>query len=407
MKIGIVGGSIAGCTAAILLNKHGHEVQIFERVSEDLVGRGGGIGTTPSLLSQIKKDGLIDNKFRSFAVYNMPFIGRNEESEPFGRRAWTLPIDFRVFQWKELWGQLRRHVPDSAYQRGTQVVSANMVDGNQVELKTEDDQLHQFDLVLFADGYNSLGRQLMFPQSKLKYRGYILWRGLLPEADMESPNPLGSEILRIAHGKAAGHKVMYFIPDAEGNTATGQRVCNWAAYIPIDENELPQLMKGKDGVQYTGTLPPGQITDENVSMLNEFIAQNTPKYHAEVAKRTQNSYIQVIYTVDPEHYRKDRMCLIGDAGAVAQPFTGSGVFKGYNNVKDLIQHISGYADLDRALEAWSKKQVVEARKLLALGEQMEKAYIWDQPDFAQAGEEELAAWWRASVRFPDSFNYQK
>ena len=48
MKIGIVGGSIAGCSAAILLSKEGYEVTVFERSNKSLVGRGGGIGTTPA-----------------------------------------------------------------------------------------------------------------------------------------------------------------------------------------------------------------------------------------------------------------------------------------------------------------------------------------------------------------------
>lgn len=55
MKIGIVGGSIASCSAAFLLLRDGHEVTVFERSKKALVGRGGGIGTLPSLIEQLKK----------------------------------------------------------------------------------------------------------------------------------------------------------------------------------------------------------------------------------------------------------------------------------------------------------------------------------------------------------------
>jgi hypothetical protein len=38
---------------------------------------------------------------------------------------------------------------------------------------------------------------------------------------------------------------------------------------------------------------------------------------------------------------------------------------------------------------------------------MEKAFIWEQLDYASASEEEVAAWWKASVTFPEDFSYQK
>ncbi len=50
LKIGIVGGSIAGCSAAILLARAGYHITVFERSMGALVGRGGGIGTTSPAL---------------------------------------------------------------------------------------------------------------------------------------------------------------------------------------------------------------------------------------------------------------------------------------------------------------------------------------------------------------------
>lgn len=44
---------------------------------------------------------------------------------------------------------------------------------------------------------------------------------------------------------------------------------------------------------------------------------------------------------------------------------------------------------------------------LALGEQMEKAFIWEQLDYATAAEEDVAAWWKTSVTFPEDFTYEK
>ena len=40
LKVGIVGGSIAGCSAAILMSRAGHDVTVFERSRGVLQGRG-------------------------------------------------------------------------------------------------------------------------------------------------------------------------------------------------------------------------------------------------------------------------------------------------------------------------------------------------------------------------------
>jgi len=56
--------------------------------------------------------------------------------------------------------------------------------------------------------------------------------------------------------------------------------------------------------------------------------------------------VQLIYTVRLPAYHLGRICLIGDAGIVAQPFTGSGVFKGYNNIRDLIKALNTHEAIE-------------------------------------------------------------
>lgn len=407
MNIGIVGGSIAGCSAAILLLKEGHDVSVFERSGKALVGRGGGIGTIPSLIREIKEQGCIGEDFISLPITKLSFIGKKKSAEPYGVRAGEIEMNFQVFQWNELWKHLRNHVPDSAYHKAIQVNWAKMNSSGKVSLSFERYPDQVFDLVLFADGYNSLGRKILFPEKKLAYRGYILWRGLLPESSMPGLCPLKDEILRLSYDGAPGHNVVYFIPGEAGSTKSGHRVFNWAAYIAIPESELEEVMRDKYGNIRTGTLPPGMIGKQTESKLKRLLSNHTPDYYSEIVNRTENSYIQVIYTLDLDSYYKDKICLIGDAGMVVQPFTGSGVFKGYQNVKDLIEILGSGISLEDALVQWSKNQLQTGKRLLALGEQMEKAFIWNQPDFAVMDQDTTSAWWKDSITFPDEFNYQK
>jgi 2-polyprenyl-6-methoxyphenol hydroxylase-like FAD-dependent oxidoreductase len=99
------------------------------------------------------------------------------------------------------------------------------------------------------------------------------------------------------------------------------------------------------------------------------------------------------------------MCLVGDAGSVAPPFTGSGVFKAVQNAIDLSKAITSTKDIDGSLEEWSRRQTETGHRLAALGQQMEEAFVWSAPDFAQMLEEETRLWWQQAISFPDDFSY--
>ena len=407
MRVGIVGGSIAGCSAGILLLKEGHDVSIFERSSSNLVGRGGGIGTTSEMIDEIRKAGLIDDDFACFDINQMPFIGKSKDAEPFGKQAWSLSMDFKVFHWNELWTNLRRKLPNSVYHQGVMITHACHLPNGTVQITTSDGDNYTFDLVLFADGYNSLGRKLLYPEKELTYRGYILWRGLLDETAIQDNCELKDEILRLSYKDAPGHNVVYFIPSKDGSTQPGKRIFNWAAYIAIEEEKLDEVMTDQDGNLWEGTLPPGKLSPGVEAELKTRLSKEMPSFYAEVINRTPNSYIQVIYTLDLDQYGKKNVGLIGDAGTVVQPFTGSGVFKGYHNVKDLIAKIRDHSNLTDALMAWDIDQVERGKRLLVLGEQMEKAFIWDAIDFSKATAKFMEQWWKESVTFPEDFNYQR
>ena len=60
MRVGIIGGSIAGCATAALLHRAGHDLIVFERSGSGLVSRGAGIGTLPAVWQDMMARGLVD-----------------------------------------------------------------------------------------------------------------------------------------------------------------------------------------------------------------------------------------------------------------------------------------------------------------------------------------------------------
>jgi 2-polyprenyl-6-methoxyphenol hydroxylase-like FAD-dependent oxidoreductase len=406
MRIGIVGGSIAGCSAAIHLARANHDVTVFERSARELVGRGAGIGTPSSTLRSLIEQDLVDEDFPHFVCRESPFTARTSPEDALGRTAWTLPLDIALFHWGDLFRNLRRRVPDEMYRAGVAVEGAELSEDG-VSLQLSDGATEAFELVLFADGYASMGRQWFFSEVDLQYRGYVLWRGVLPESELADSGPLEGKLPRLTYRGTAGHTVLYFVPGEDGAVAPGQRLVNWAAYIPVDADELPDLLTDAKGKRHQSSLPPGGMRQEWVSRLTALLVENLPRYYGDIVRNTQGSFVQPIYTVEMPSYRRGCGLFIGDAGAVAQPFTGSGIFKGFNNARELVEALQSGATLNDALAEWDHAQVGQGRRLVALGEQMERAFIWEPLDFATAEEDAVAQWWKRSVTFPEDFSYAK
>jgi 2-polyprenyl-6-methoxyphenol hydroxylase-like FAD-dependent oxidoreductase len=95
-------------------------------------------------------------------------------------------------------------------------------------------------------------------------------------------------------------------------------------------------------------------------------------------------------------YHRGRLRLFGDA-ALVQPFTGSGVFKASKNAIDLAEQFGAHDEAEAALQAWDRDETASGKRLMVLGEQMEKAFIWEPPNFAPISEAEAAAWWTAGL----------
>jgi 2-polyprenyl-6-methoxyphenol hydroxylase-like FAD-dependent oxidoreductase len=60
MRVGIIGGSIAGCAAAALLHRASHDVTVFERSESELMSRGAGILSGTAAWQGTTAHGLFD-----------------------------------------------------------------------------------------------------------------------------------------------------------------------------------------------------------------------------------------------------------------------------------------------------------------------------------------------------------
>jgi 2-polyprenyl-6-methoxyphenol hydroxylase-like FAD-dependent oxidoreductase len=234
----------------------------------------------------------------------------------------------------------------------------------------------------------------------------MMWRGLLAEQEGGGIDVLGSTMPRIWYPTTPGNFVVYLVPGEDGSVLPGRQIFNWAACIPLPAEDLPRFMIDRTGTPRIGTIPPGEMRPDQEQRLKALMAAELPDYFADIVTRSLRTYVQLIYTAQLPAYHRGGMCLIGDAGSVAQPFTGSGVFKGYNNVKDLLDVLDRHDSVETALLQWDAVQVRLGRRLLALGTQMEQALIWNAPDLTHADASTTRTWWTNAVEFPDDLIFE-
>ena len=219
-----------------------------------------------------------------------------------------------------------------------------------------------FDLVVCADGYRSMGRRLIDPDATPRYRGMVLWRGLLHESDIRVDALGGCNGRRVVY--RGGHGVVYYIPGSGRSTEPGKRLLMWGYAAAV---QLGSVREGASGGQGGLRVPPrGPVAP----LLFELV------------QRCGNSSIQAICSVAARSYAHDRVCLVGDAGAVFPPFTGSGVLRAVANATSLVDALADAPTIDDGLRRWGEAQAQVAAQVMAVAERIERSAVFDMPDLA-------------------------
>ena len=376
MRVGIIGGSIAGCATAALLDRAGHDVTVFERSESGLVSRGAGIVIVTAAWQGMMAHGLTDGTLPACRADCSRFVTRASGT---GQQRWLgdVQMSFSLFNWAHLYQHFRRRVPDDLYRTGAAVV--------RIETAPHGTRLHllpggalDFDLVVCADGYRSLGRGLIDPGAALAYRGMVLWRGLLPERDIRADALGGCDLLRPVY--KGGHGVAYYIPGAGQSTEPGQRLLMWGYYLQVPESALTSVLVDDQERQQSGSVPFGKVHPEVRAALESRLAGLLPPPLFELVQQSGNSSVQAIYSSAPRSYARDRLCLVGDAGAVFPPFAGSGVLRAVASATSLAEALAAVPAVDDALRRWSEAQLQAAAQVIRNAEDIERSYVFGMPD---------------------------
>ena len=391
LRVCVVGGSIAGCAAAIELQRAGCEVTVFERSKRSLKDRGAGIGIPFALLEMLQARDLFDRDMAFVPIKLRDFVTRTPGED---RLLWQQGFVIAATSWDELYRNLRKRVGDDVYRQGCEVTAIQTEAGG-VLVELAGRGRSAFDLVVCADGYTSTGRRRLFAGQELRYAGYVMWRGLLEEALLSSVEPY--EGINIFAMSPLGHLIAYLVPGKQGETGTGERRLNWGWYLNTPQAELGAALTDRNGRRHATSLPAGSISEARVGRLRELARDFMPEFVSEAVELTEQPFIQAIFDLHTPSYRKGNIVLLGDASSVARPHAAAGATKALYGAVALAASLKTQPSLDHALAQWNEEQSREGERLVSLSKRLGEALQDPAQEWAGMGEREMRLWWKGVI----------
>lgn len=386
LRVGVVGGSIGGLTAAVLLHEMGCDVEVFERSAAALEGRGAGIAVLPVTERYFREPdaglgaGRVPARQVALALTYWNYVDRD------GTVIDAAATNNRFTSWDTLYRALLERLPPERYHLGRAATGVSQ-SAESAAVRFADGAAHGCDLLVGADGIGSTVRETVAPGTPTTYAGYVAWRGIVPERDLSPSTAEGFADAMVYQVLDRSHVLVYAIPGPGGSTRAGERALNFVWYRNARDARYTELMTGRDGVHRPATMPPGLAQDRFVEALRaDAEAQLAPQL-AEVVLACDAPFIQAIFDMSARRFRRGRVILIGDAATALRPHAAAGTAKACADGWALRDWLSGAGDLDDALAGWEAQQMELARQVAArsraMGEssQTEGTMVPGDPDW--------------------------
>ena len=368
-RVGVVGGSLGGLTAGVLLHQMGCDVHVFERSSTALEGRGAGIVVLPMTERYFTEAGTgLTGPSRDVAL-TLTYWSYIDRSGAIIDAAAT---HNRFTSWNTLYRALLERLPPDRYHLCCEGAGIEHSDQS-VVVRFADGGSHPCDLLVGADGIGSTVRETVAPGTPTTYAGYVAWRGTVLERDL---SPGTAEIFADAMVYQVldhSHVLVYAIPGPGGSVAVGERALNFVWYRNAGGRHYKELMTDRNGVHRPATMPPGLVQDRFVSALRaDAEAQLAPQL-AELVLACDEPFIQAIFDMIASRFRRDRVIVIGDAAAALRPHVAAGTAKACADGWALRDHLAATGELEAALAGWEAQQLDLARRIATKSRSMGEA----------------------------------
>ena len=388
-RVAVVGGSVAGLAAAIEADRAGCDVTVYERSAATLQGRGAGISCPPEHLQDLRRHDLVDA--------DLPLVDRSgayreftvASPAPEGRVIASQPISTYGLNWADLYGSLRRRVPDRAFRQGARVTGVRDQGASFPRLVLDNGHQVEVDAVLFADGHASVGRTLVDRDAEVTDAGYIVWRGTVAPGDVSAIRPATEMAMH-----SGGHCVIYAVPSG-GHP--DRHMWNVVWYLRVNEAERADLLRDRFGAQHTTSVPRGNVRTDVVGAMHARAGRLLRPRAAEVVTAIPDPFVQVVRDACTSRRLFGRLALIGDAAAVARPHTGAGALKATSEAMALGDALGRCDDLDTAFRTWAEETHPRCQETYRLGRALGSALVLETPEWDDFDDEMLLDYWNKAT----------
>jgi 2-polyprenyl-6-methoxyphenol hydroxylase-like FAD-dependent oxidoreductase len=336
-RVLVIGGSLGGLFAANTLRAIGCEVQVFERVEQDLAARGAGIGTHEALHAALRRLGLALDDSLSVQVQERICLERS------GQVSHALAMPQVMTAWARMYRPLKDLLPPECYFGGHSLERVEQ-DGDEVTAVFAGGARVHGDLLIGADGIRSSVREQLAPEIQPRYAGYVAWRGLVEEAAV---SPATRELLFEKYAMCLPEGELMLTYPVPG------RGCNFVWYRPADERDAQPVA-------------PPLIRPEVIASLRADARALLAPQMAELVERAAQPFFQPICDLESQTLVFGRAALLGDAAFVARPHVGMGVTKAALDARCLAESLSNTkGNLDSALARYESERRLFGARIVA------------------------------------------
>jgi 2,6-dihydroxypyridine 3-monooxygenase len=365
----VIGGSIGGLTAALLLRSIGFTVEVYERSSAPLNGRGSGIVLQPDTVRWFTERSSQPLSDLTTSTRYVQYLNRDRG------------VDFREERvhhytaWGTFYRALLADLGSEHYHLGEYACGFSQTEQT-VTVRFTSGRTATADLAVFADGINSTARQRFDPHAALHYSGYVGWRGTHPLRSLSSSTRAELRDAITFDVPTSSHVAMYPIP-GEDSTGAENHLMNYVWYRNVAEGpELTELLLDKRGTPGLASVPPGLVQDRYIEELKDAAAEQLSPAVAEVLIATEQPYLQVVSDVRSNRMAQGRVALIGDAACAARPHAAAGTAKAAADAWTLANALDdARGDIAAALTKWEPAQLKLSdslmRRAIAMGERFQ------------------------------------
>jgi 2-polyprenyl-6-methoxyphenol hydroxylase-like FAD-dependent oxidoreductase len=352
----IIGGSMSGLLAAIMLLRRGWQVDVFERVAGELAGRGAGIVAQPEVIARLTSVGL-DVRDLGVTITARKILDTEGHVTLAGARSQIMTA------WERLYRVLRDAFPAGYYHRGHELTSFEQRGGGVVAYFA-DGGTAEGDVLIGADGLRSTVRQQCLPDVAPLYAGYVAWRALVPESAL--PPALHRDLFEaLTLCLPPGEQCLgYPVAGPDDNLQPGHRRYNIVWYRPADEfSELPRLLTDDNGITHALSIPPPLIRGEAIAAMRAAAERLLAPQLRAVVRLIDEPLLQPIYDLVSPRLAFGRVAVIGDAAFVARPHVGAGVSKAAADAAALATALDS-DDIEAALRHFEADRLPENNRII-------------------------------------------